>query len=169
MKQAGTNIRAALVVGRLLESDMEFHNVLSQGEENLELWGSGLRDQPNAEAFGSLEVWWSVDIGAREWGIKDITPVITKFVLDGYYEVPDAEGDMVESDQRFHYEYPEAPAPKNIGPDVDAPTPANVARLATPKWTVEYAIDPYRGERRSLNVYPVAEVDLRTRKIEIKF
>jgi hypothetical protein len=163
----GTDLRAALIAGRLLESDMDFYNVLKQ-RENLTLWGSGLPNQPDADALGQLEIWWSVEIEARTWGIKEITPYVKKLVLDGYYEIPDAEGDMVESDERFHYEYPEPEQPKNIGPDVDAPTPDNIARLATPKWTVEYKIDPYR-ERSSMTIWPEAEVDLRKRTIEIKF
>lgn len=163
----GTDLRAALIAGRLLESDMDFYNVLKESE-NLTLYGSGLSDQPDAEAHGQLEVWWSVEIEARTWGIKEITPYIKKLVLDGYYEVPDAEGDMVESDERFRYEYPEQDTPKQIGPDPDAPTSANVIRLATPKWTLDYKIDRYR-ERSSMTIWPEAEVDLRKRTIEIKF
>lgn len=151
----------------LLESDLEFYNILQPSEGLLELHGSGLPNQPDAEAFGQLEIWWSVEIEARTWGIKDIMPYVKKLVLDGWYEVPDAEGDMVESDERFHYEYPEQDQPKHIGPDVDAPTPDNVVRLATPKWTVEYAVDPYEKSRTSFS--PKAEVDLRKRSIEIKF
>jgi hypothetical protein len=165
----GTNIRAAVLAGRLLESDMEFYNKLTPADDTLELYGC---DQPNlldAEAFGQMEVWWSVEIEARTWGIKEITPYVKKLVLDGWYEVPDAEGDMQQADTGFHYEYPESePTPKNIGPDVDAPTPANVVRLATPKWTIDYKIDRYR-ERSSMTIWPQAEVDLRKRTIEIKF
>lgn len=164
----GTDLRAVLIAGRLLESDMDFYNVLKERDSGLTLYGREPNMPPEAEASGQLEIWWSVEIEARDWGVKDITPYLKKLVLDGYYEIPDAEGDMVESDQRFHYEYPEAEQPKHIGSDVDAPTPDNIARLATPKWTVEYKVDPYR-ERSSMSIYPEAEVDLRKRTIEIKF
>lgn len=163
------NLKAAIIAGRLLESDMEFHSVLqSTGRETgLTLYGSGLPQYPQAEAIGTLEIWWTIEIEAREWGIKDITPFIKKLVLDGHYEIPDAEGDMVESNERFHYEYPEQEAPKRIGPDVDAPTPENVLRLARPNWKLDYKLDKYK-DRDSI-IAPEAEVDLRRSTIEIKF
>lgn len=161
----GTNLKAALIAGTLLESDMEFYNTLSPSENNLDLHGLPAGFD---EAFGQLEIWWSVEIEARTWGIKEITPYIKKLVLDGWYEILDAEGDPIESDEKFHYEYPEPAAPKHIGPDVDAPTPDNIVRLATPKWTLNYGIDRYR-ERSSMTIWPEAEVDLRKRTIEIKF
>lgn len=165
----GTNLRAALIAGHLLESDMEFYNVLKERDNGLTLYGREPNMHPDAEAQGQLEIWWSVEIEARTWGIKEITPYLKKLVLDGWYEIPDEEGDMIEAEQRFHYEYPEkeASAPP-VGPDPDAPTPGNIARLATPQWKVEYGLDRYR-ERQWLTLVPEAEVDLRTRTIEIKF
>lgn len=165
----GTDVRAAVIAARLLEDEgLEFYNVLSPSEGTLDLIGSSLAGHPDAEAFGQLEVWWSVEIEARTWGIKDITPYVKKLRLDGWYDILDAEGNSIESDEKFHYEYPEAKQPTpQIGPDPDAPTPDNIVRLATPKWNLDYRVDPYRKERTTFS--PTAEVNLAKRTIEILF
>lgn len=163
----GTNLRAALVTARLLEDEgLDFYNVLQQSEGNLTLSGGG--KGPDDTPLGQLEIWWSVEIEARSWGIKDINPYVKKLVLDGYYEGVDAEGDTYDTGETFHYEYPEKQeAPPQIGPDPDAPTPDNIVRLATPKWKVEYGVDRYRKERTTFT--PEAEVDLNKHTIEILF
>lgn len=114
---------------------------------------------------GQLEIWWSAEIEARDWGIKDITPFVKKLKLIGWTEEEDERGRMREG-KPFTYEYPEQ-TPKEIGPDVDAPTPDNVARLATPKWTVNFGVDPHKKSRTTFA--PSAEVDITKRTIEILF
>jgi hypothetical protein len=158
----GTNLRAALTVARLLEDEgLEFYNVLQPSEGNLELYG-GPGDDDTAN--GQLEIWWSVEIEARRWGIKDIVPFIKKMVLDGFFTDLDGR----DTGETFRYEYPEASQAKPaIGPDPDAPTPDNVLRLATPKWKVDYRVDPHGTSRTSFS--PKAEVDLTRHTIEILF
>ena len=157
----GTNLRAALTVARLLESDLEFHNVLRSGEGDLTLVGGG--HGPEDTALGQMEVWWSADIEARSWGIKYITVHVSKLVLDGWFE--DENGR--DTGELFRYEYPEKKEPLAIGNNPDAPTPDNVYRLAQPKWKVEWSLDSTKGSR--MVFVPAAEVDLSRRTIEIKF
>src|SRR5574337_350052 len=136
----GTNLRAAVIASRLLESDMEFHSVLSQGEDSLAIWGRGSKYQ-DADAHGQLEIWWTVEIDARQWGVKDIEVSVSKLILDGWWTAPNADGGDDETGETFHYEYPADdadPAARAIGRDVDAPTPANVLRMARPNWKVSW-------------------------------
>jgi len=165
------------MAARLLESDMDFYNILQTSEGNLTVEGATNSWKTNSqgagaydEAVGQLEVWWGVEFEARSWGIKDIVPFVKKLKLDGWFEYADDSGDMVDSGERFHYEYPEqrAAAPEQkIGPDVDAPTPANVYRLADPKWEVETEVDRQSNNRTTF--VPQAEVDLNRHKIKITF
>jgi len=159
----GTDLRAALVAGRLLEDEgLDFYNMLSQSEGSLTLYGGG--KDPDDTPMGQLEIWWTVEIEARSWGIKDITPVIKKLVLDGWFE--DVDGH--DTGELFHYEHPEkSEAVPQIGPDVDAPTPDNIVRLATPKWSMTARVDPHRDSRTSFT--PEAEVDLNKHTIGILF
>ena len=159
----GTDLRSALVVARLLEDEaLDFYNVLQPSEGSLTLYGGG--QGQNDTPLGQLEIWWTVEIEARTWGIKDISPVIKKFVLDGWFEDVDGR----DTGELFHYDYPEKQsAIPQIGPDVDAPTPDNIVRLATPKWSVDFRVDPHRTSRTSFT--PEAEVDLNKHTIEILF
>jgi len=162
----GTTIKAALVAGRLLESDLEFHGSLTTKEGTLSI---NKQDAAGVytEAEGTLELWWGVEIEARSWGIKDMSVYIRKLVLDGRVLLADAEGDMQETDDTFHYEHPTTAAPASeIGSDPDAPTPGNVEYLSTPKWELKYGLtDPHRT-----TIYPSnAEVDLDRHIIEIEF
>ena len=157
----GTDLRAALAVACLLESDLEFYNVLHPSEGNLTLYGGGRG--PDDTPFGQMEVWWSVDIEARSWGIKDITVHVSKLVLDGWFE--DENGRS--TGELFRHEYPEKKEPLEIGANPDAATPDNVYRLAQPKWKVEWSLD---SSKKSRTVFvPEAEVDLSRHTIEIKF
>jgi len=171
----GTNFRAAVVAARLLEDEgLDFYNKLETSEGNLTIEGATAEWQqaPGGnrydEAVGQLEIWWTVEIEARSWGIKDIMPFVKKLRLDGWFRAEDEEGDMQDTDVTFQYEYPEAKQPTpQIGPDPDAPTPDNVVRLATPKWKLDYRVDPYRKERTTFS--PTAEVNLSKYTIEILF
>lgn len=164
------------MAARLLESDLDFHSILQTAEGNLSIEGatSSWQASPQGhgrydEAVGQLEIWWGVEFEARSWGIKDIVPFVKKLTLDGWFEYADDDGDMVDSGERFHFDYPEAehrPSDK-VGLDVDAPTPGNVYRLADPKWKVETEVDRYAKERTMFS--PQAEVDLTRRIIKITF
>jgi len=167
-------MQAALIAARLLEDEgLDFYNVLQTSEGNLTISGATpeYRQAPGNgydEAVGQLEVWWSVEIEARTWGIKDIVPYVKKLVLDGWFEMADEAGDMKDTGVTFHYEYPEKEQAKpEIGPDPDAPTPDNIYRLAQPKWKVETGVDRHRKERTTF--VPEAEVDLTKHTIEILF
>ena len=167
--------RAVAVAVKLLESDLDFHNVLRTSDGNLSLEGAtnNWKTSPQGvggydEAVGQLEIWWTVTFESRDWGIKDIVPVVKKLQLDGWFEYADANGDMADSGERFHYEYPaERSSNEEIGPDVDEPTPANVYRLAELDWKVKTIVDPY-AETRTVFA-PKAEVNLTRREIKITF
>lgn len=163
-------LRAAAIASRLLESDMEFHNILQR--PNLTLY-SGTSKVPEAEPRGQLEIWWTIEIDARNWGVKDIVPSVQKLVLDGWYIAPTEDGGDADTGETFHYEYPaddRDPAAKAIGTDVDAPTPANVLRMARPKWKVSWKIDQYRSEGSVRTSFvPEATVYLNSHTIEITF
>lgn len=162
----GANLRSAITAARLLEDDaLEFYNVLDPSEGNLELYYDTRGGY--VEAVGQLEIWWTVVIEARRWGIKDISPFAKKLVLDGWYKEADEEGDMVDTGETFHYEYPEKKETAKIGLDPDAPTPGNVFRLAAPKWTVEFGVNQTRNERTMF--VPEATVHLDKRTIRIEF
>lgn len=164
-------LKAAAIASRLLESDMEFHNVLEQ-HSSLTLYGSTSRN-PEAEPKGQLEIWWTVEIDAREWGIKDIVASVQKLVLDGWYIAPTDDGGDADTGETFRYEYPaddRDPAARAIGKDVDAPTTANVLRLARPNWKVSWKLDPHRSEGTARTSFtPEATVYLNTHTIEIVF
>src|SRR6202142_4544275 len=100
----GINLRAAALVVKLLDSDLEFHGILEQGS-SLNFYG-GSSKNPEADAHGQLEIWWGLEIDAREWGIKDLVPSVTKLVLDGWYTAPTEDGDDIDTGETFHYEYP---------------------------------------------------------------
>src|SRR5262245_11493457 len=89
-------IRAGLTVARLIESDfdLDFYNVLQPSEHNLDFTWSNRTGANYEEIQGQLEIWWTVEIEARRWGIKDIYPRIKKLVLDGSYLAADEEGYM---------------------------------------------------------------------------
>jgi hypothetical protein len=170
----GTNLRVALTVARLLEAEgLEFYSKLETSEGSLTVEGTTREWQQTPgnsydEAVGQLEIWWSAEIEARSWGIKDITPYVKKLRLDGWFQSADENGDMQDSGVTFHYEYPEvAQGTPQIGPDPDAPTPDNVVRLAAPKWKIDYRIDPHRKKRTTFS--PTAEVNLSKYTIEILF
>ena len=156
-------MKAAFTVARLLEDEgLEFYNVLQQSEGSLTLYGGG--KGPDDTPMGQLEIWWGMEIEARSWGIKDMSPFLKKFVLDGWFE----GGDGRDTGELFHYDYPEQKETSTeIGPDPDAPTPNNVLRLATPKWKVKHGIDHSRSDRTVFT--PSAEVDLQKHTIEILF
>lgn len=150
---------------------MEFHNILEQ-RSSLEFYGSDSRN-PEAEARGQLEIWWGIEFDAREWGIKDIVPTVHKLVLDGWYIAPTDDGGDADTGETFRYEYPaddRDPAIKAIGRDVDAPTPANVLRMARPNWKVTWKLDEYRAANGVRTTFsPEAEVNLTDHTIEITF
>ena len=161
-----TNFKAAgasLVAARLLENDdLEFYNILTPRGGNLDIWNTS----PTADNVeGELHIWWSVEIDARDWGIKEITPFVKKLKMSVWMDQEDEQGVMQEGPS-FHYEYPED-LPKNIGPDPDAPTPDNIVRLASPKWKVEWKVDQDRKDRTTFA--PSGEIDVKRRTIEILF
>lgn len=162
----GTSLKTALVVARLLESDLNFRTPLtypSRGANNLYFGG------PADVYSGDLEVWWTLEIDARDWGIKEMVPTVTRVRLHGYLEAPD------ESRHREGEEFSYDSADKStagsaaIGADVDAPTAANVVRLAT-QWKLEWGIDKYKDDDRNPTTFiPTAEVDVARRHIKILF
>jgi len=167
MSNVRTNTRAAAVACRLLESDeLSFYSVLKDGKE-LSLNSSRNDAHDYAEVHGQLEIWWGAEIDARDWGIKSIDCHVKKLVLDGWVEVADgATGDMCETGERFRCEYPEPVSKEPIGPDVDAPTSANIDRLSTPKWTVTSKTVATRSRDQ---FFPEATVDIDKRTINIEF
>lgn len=132
-----------------------------RGHNTLTFYGDGDRT-----AVGDLEVDWELELDAREWGIKDISVSVLRLVLDGWYEEPDEQGYMRQTEDTFHYEYPEDVEQLSIGPDVDAPTPDNVYRMSKPKWTIVAKIDL---PREDLRFVAQADVDLARHHIEITF
>ena len=178
MRSTAINLRAATAVASLLESDgLKFHNELkrpSRNNDELDLNFSStdmFGPRAYAEAAGTMVIDWELQIDAREWGIKSIDPIVLKFVLDIEFEQSGEEGYMhPEPDYSIHYEYPEAaPDRTPIGADLDAPTPANIDRMSTPKWKVDYKVDPHKGDRELGTYWPRAEVDIDRRTIEILF
>ena len=154
-----------MLVGRLLESDLEFHGRMSTDDSTLHIRKTD-KAGTYTEVVGTLELWWGVEIEARSWGVKDMSVYISKLVLDGRVLLADAEGDMQETNETFHYEYPTAAPAREVVADPDAPTPSNVEHLSTPKWELKYGLtDPHRT-----TIYPAnAEVDLDKHIIEIEF
>ena len=158
---------------RLLESDLTFKTTLSSegrarngaGELTL-ICNSGHGPGEYHEAQGTVVINWYVTIDAREWGIKSIDASVSSFVLDGYIDIADEDGDFVPALRRkFHYEYPEAAAPAGTPlDDVDAATPEAIARLSEPKWKVDIRTDSEKD-----TYFPRATVDLDEHTIEIEF
>jgi hypothetical protein len=154
------DIRAILVAGRLLESEMEFVNILSPDEGTMNVYSSKLG--PDDEVKAEMKIWWEPLIEARSWGIKDFSIYIKKLTLEGRFV--DAEGR--DTGVTFDYAYPESRAVPQIGPDADAPTPDNVYRLAAPRWSLDWTFHP----SKPLTVYARnAEVDLDKHTIVIEF
>lgn len=137
----GTNLASAAVVTRLLEDEaLNFYTVLNSSDGSLSLYGGGqAMDTPQ----GQLEIWWGVEISARTWGIKNISPRINKLVLDGYY----VDLDDSDTGEKFHYEYPE--------------------NAQAPKWKVETRVERFSSDKTAL--FPSAKVNLNKRVIEILF
>lgn len=156
-------MKAAVVVGRLLESDLEFYNILQPSEDTLYFEGG----DPDVDDQGQMEIWWTLEIDDRRWGIKGITVNIKKLVLDGWFEKFDHErGRTVDVGNSFHYEYPEPKETLNI-PDADEPSPDNLYRLAKPQWKLSWRIEPTQGEFSLFAKKAVVDVQKHT--IEILF
>jgi hypothetical protein len=174
----GTNLKAVAIAAKLLENeDLSFTNQYRGGDGTggLILWGGSPSD-PDGDPEGTILIEWGVEIEARSWGIKDIVPFIKRIVLDGYWNIYQETGPDVESEERFHYEYPETPEAKPTvkatagSVDVDTANPEDVERLAQPpKWKLEYGIDRYRDNDNRTTFIPKADVNLTTRTIEITF
>ena len=154
-------MRSALVVARLLESDLDFHTKLSS-KRGGGIYFGGPADVSN----GTLDVWWSLEIDAREWGIKDMVPTVKRVLLHGWLG-QEVDERVVEGDE-FSYDSADK-TPANIGSDVDAPTTANVVRLAT-QWKLEWGINKYpSADKNPTTFIPTAEVDVARRTIKIEF
>lgn len=153
------------MVGRLLESgDLDFHTrlVYDQGANRR----SSLDFTGSVDVYnGTLEIWWSLDIDAREWGIKDMVPSVTRVRLSGTVE-QEVDERLVGGDE-FFYDSSVKEPPSQIGADVDAVTSQNAVRLAT-QWKVESGLDRYK-EREFLSFVPTAEVDVGRHHIKIEF
>ena len=168
MRQNRTSIHAARVASTLLESDLTFFTVLDKDTrgDSLSIY-AGNSSQDVWEVHGTLSVNWFVEIEARSWGVKDINVGITYLVLDGWIEECDEQGDMQDRGRKFHYEYPEKPeSPEAIGPDMDAPSKANIDRLSNPKWKVTWK---RYSESDSAILLRSADVDLNKHTIDIEF
>jgi hypothetical protein len=155
----GTTIKAALVAGRLLESDLEFYNILQPSEDTIYFEGG----PEGADGQGQMEIWWSAEIDSRSWGIKDITVNIKKLKLEGWFEQL-IDGRTRDVGQSFSYSYPEPDEKLQIA-DVDEPSPDNVYRLAKPKWNLTWKISS--GDHVVYARHAVVDVQKHT--IEIEF
>jgi hypothetical protein len=159
----GTDVRAVALVSRLMESDLDFHTVLRSADHHRALTFYGVGE--GRDAYGQLEIWWGIEIDAREWGIKSIDFHVKRLVLDISFDTFNDQGDAIgEPDQELHYEYPEKNEQLAIGPDVDAPTPDNVYRMSKPNWKVSWKVESSGQTYR-----PEAEVDFARHTIEITF
>lgn len=159
-------MRSAVVVARLLESDLDFHTKLGYGPYSSS--GHGLQFHGPADVrSGTLDVYWTLEIDAREWGIKEMVPTVKRVVLHGFL---DAEVDerMVEGEE-FSYDSNEKGPTAALGADVDAPTQANAMRLAT-QWKLEWGLNKYPSEDKNPTSFiPTAEVDVARKFIQIEF
>ena len=163
----GTSLKSALIVGRLLESDgLDFRTRMTYGRHrndtrNLHFEG------PTDVASAELEVWWTLEIDAREWGIKEMVPTVTRVRLHGYEEIEVNE--RLTEGPEFVYDSADKSASTAIGADVDAPTTANVVRLAT-QWKLEWGIDKYKDAEKNPTAFiPSAEIDVARKHIKILF
>lgn len=154
------DIRAAVIVGRLLESEMEFFNILSPDEGTMTVYSREL--QSDDEVRAEMRIWWEPMIDARAWGIKDFSIFIKKLTLEGRF----VDANDKDTGFTFQYSYPESKAVPQIGPDADAPTPDNVYRLAAPRWKLDWKFTPTENHV----IYARnAEVDLDKHTIVIEF
>lgn len=169
----GTDLKAALVVGRLLESDgLDFETQMTYSQRHPD--SRNLSFEGRADVYSAeLTCWWSLEIDARSWGIKEMVPHVTRVKLHGYLET-EIDERLTEGDE-FEYDSAEkapaggAGANPDAPTDVDAPTSANAVRLAT-QWKLEWEIDKYADvDKNPTSFIPKAEVDVARRHIKILF
>ena len=157
-----TNKQSIAVVSRLLESELSFHNRLTNGDAMLCIYGNS--KIPDAEVYGTLDIWWEAEVDTRNWGIKGLDINITKLELTGGYLILDERGRDKDSGETFSYTYPPAASTEPLG-DLSEPTEAYVNYLATPDWKVDWELE----DRHDWSVRPEATVDVAARTIQITF
>ena len=144
------------LVQALLESEIEFSFVYDSRALDWSVWG-----EPEGWDLGGhqLTLKWRVQMDVRNYGIKEITPIIDQAEIHIHYFTQDEAG--IDSDGNIVLKYP-----VDVQRPSDETDPQAMAQF--------YADKPLEIEvefnRTSGSIYPTAiELDLATRKATLTF
>lgn len=140
----------------LLESEIEFSHVYDSAALDWSVWGA----PDNWEMSGHrLILKWRLDMDVRNYGVKEITPIIDQAEIHIHYFAQDEAGNDGDGDILLKF-------PVDVQRPSDETDPQAMAQF--------YADKPLEIEvefnRTSGGIYPTSiELDLRTRKATLTF